>query len=110
MSTNKLDEFIRAERERPLPDCPQHIDRRVLLRVRETSYPSEEISRLDWLFGPLPRFRLAASALALTLVLSVGTSLTLSKRSVDSLDSQRLAASALGFDVFHHSHVLNLEP
>ncbi len=109
MKDHIFEELLRAERARSLPECPSNIEANVLRRIRLAKSESDAGSVLDWIFGLLPQKSLILSALAVTVMLSVTSTVVLEASSARASKSQSLAVSALDFGVFNEAPFFDLE-
>jgi hypothetical protein len=108
MKEHLFKELLRAERDRVLPTCPTNLEANVLRRVRLASSDAEAMSGFDWLFGLLPQKGVAFGVLAITLFLSVTSTMVVTSGSLRAAETQSRAVTALDFEVFKETQFLNL--
>jgi hypothetical protein len=108
MDDNQLENFIEQTKQFGVPDCPDSVEQNVLRRVRLSSLKSRQ-SAWDWLFNLFSHPGFIAGALAMVAVVSSGVSIFSTQSDADEQNNHLLAVSALDFNVFKKTELLNLD-
>lgn len=100
-----LDRFLALIRQEPMPNCPDDISRRVLLRVRSIDGIRSGAPLPFWLefFQWVQQPKLAAASLALAFALSAGTTVAAANWAQQDV---ALKADPLGLAVISDPHTL----
>jgi hypothetical protein len=109
MKDHILEEFIQSERNRPLPDCPVNLESNVLRRIRLATRDTEEMGSFDWIFGLFPQKGVICGVLALTLFMSIASTMVVATNSAHAAETQSRAVTALDFGVFKETSFLDLK-
>ncbi|WP_269541657.1 hypothetical protein [Cerasicoccus fimbriatus] len=107
MKQNDFDQIIRRMKDATVPDCPPSLENNVLRRIRITADETTQ-SISEWLFGLVPQPQFILSAVALTLTVSLGSTIISTNLQADVTQKKALALTALDFDVFQDNDYLNL--
>ena len=108
MNDDRLENFIAQARRSEVPDCPDSVEQNVLRRIRLSSLKSGQ-SAWDWLFNLFSHPGFIAGALAMVAVVSSGVSIFSTQSDADEQNNHLLAVSALDFNVFKKTELLNLD-
>ena len=108
MNDNQLENFIEQAKQFGVPDCPDSVEQNVLRRIRLSSLKSRQ-SAWDWLFNLFSHPGFIAGALAMVAVVSSGVSIFSTQSDADEQNNHLLAVSALDFNVFKKTELLNLD-
>ena len=108
MNDNQLENFIEQAKQFGVPDCPDSVEQNVLRRIRLSSLKSRQ-SAWGWLFNLFSHPGFIAGALAMVAVVSSGVSIFSTQSDADKQNNHLLAVSALDFNVFKKTELLNLD-
>lgn len=108
MNDDPLENFIKKAKQFGVPDCPDSVEQNVLRRIRLSSLKSGQ-SAWDWLLNLFSHPGFIAGALAMVAVVSSGVTIFSTQSNTNEQNNHLLAVSALDFNVFQKTELLNLD-
>jgi len=108
MEQKQFEEIIKRLKDQPISSCLGSLENNVLRRIR-LSRQNTESTLWDWVAELFPKPAFAVAALTLAVTVSSGITAVATNSYAATTKSQHLASSALGFDVFNHNDILNLD-
>ena len=107
MKKFNFEDLVEQITEAPLPDCPASLETNVLRRIRLAADENSQ-SLSDWALGLVPKPSFVFTALAMTVAVSLSSSIILTSLNADVSQSEIVASKALDFDVFQSKDFLTL--
>ena len=106
MNDERLENLVKQARQTELPDCPDSVEHNVLRRIRLHSVNSNN-SGWDWFISLLQQPGFIAAVLTMVAVVSSGATIISTQSNAADQNRHLLAASALDFNVFQFTELLN---
>ena len=105
MKDDRFDDLLKKLAEAPLPECPGSLENNVLRRIRQGA---DAPSLSDWMLGLFPRSEFIFAALAMTVAVSLGSTVVATRLHADASQATRVASKALDFEVFQSNDFFDL--